>query len=134
MGQIAVRAPDREFDQAPLVRFEIEVFVEQRVVEPAAVRFHGITDEAFAADLDAVLRFGGAGREQVLQFDLPTRLRKQHAAFDQVFQFAHVAGPVLREQRLHRAVGDAVDLLVVGRGVFLDQGRGQQGDVGLALA
>ncbi|WP_246265993.1 hypothetical protein [Aromatoleum diolicum] len=59
MGQIAVRAADRAFGQAPLVDLEIEAFVEQRVVEPAAIRFRGITDVALPSDLDVVLRVGG---------------------------------------------------------------------------
>ena len=57
-----------------------------------------------------------------LQADIGRRdhaaLRHQDGAFHGVVQFAHVAGPWVFKQKLHRCLLEAVDVFAVSRGVI----------------
>ncbi len=61
-------------------------------------------------------------------------LRQHHRPLDRVLQLAHVARPVVRQQRVQGARREPLHLLAVGARVLLDEVADQRGNVALALA
>ena len=61
-------------------------------------------------------------------------VREDDGAFDGVFEFADVAGPVVIDEELHRGVGEIARRLGVVRAVLLEEALDEQRDIFFALA
>ena len=62
------------------------------------------------------------------------RVAHQHGAFDDVFQFAHIAGPVIAGQHVDGRRRNSPDVLRVFLGILLQKVIAKQQQIGLSLA
>lgn len=121
----------------------VERFMPNRAAAPAGPL---TTGAGFAEDAQDVFALGGFQRRIAGSFDFHRRFqfsdgnrkfgaaRKDDGAFDDVFEFAHIAGPVIVGECVHCFRLDAFDRLLHPVRELLREKAGEQRDVFATLA
>src|SRR5215470_5402843 len=76
----------------------------------------------------------GRDRQQVFSESKNGAGTQHHRTFNHVLQFANVAGPGVPREHIHCVLGNSGDLLSELAAELLEEKRGQQSNVGTALA
>ena len=108
----------------------------------AASGLEGVLHELFFESGDGLFEAHGdlgigalgrleGGREVIAVNDVP--FADEGRAFDDIFEFANVPGPMIAHEHIDGRGRDAFDLLGVLLGVFLQKMLGEQQDIGLAF-